>query len=113
VRSRSRRRPAAVQATLRGIAEDDVDAVNGWISLETWYRPAVAAWTREPAVLREIQANATIRAALAALGSTTATTHWLSQLIETVFRRPVRGARARARRGVGVPARTAWSIWGS
>ncbi len=76
------------QATLRGIAEDDVDAVNGWISLETWYRPAVAAWTREPAVLREVQANATIRAALAVLGRTTATTHWLSQLIETVFDAP-------------------------
>ena len=75
-------------ATLRTIAEEDVDAVNGWISLETWYRPAVASWTREPSVLREVQASPTFRAALAPLGVTTATTHWLSQLIETVFAAP-------------------------
>ena len=75
-------------ATLRAIADDDVDAVNGWISLETWFRPAVAAWTRAPEVLREVQANATVRAAVAALAGATATTHWLSQLIETVFAAP-------------------------
>lgn len=76
------------QATLRGIADDDVDAVNGWISLETWYRPAVAAWTRAPEVLREVQARPTTRAALTALGGTTATSHWLSQLVQTVFDAP-------------------------
>ncbi len=76
------------QETLRGIAEQDVDAVNGWISLETWYRPAVAAWTRAPQVLREVQARPTTRAALEALGGTTATSHWLVQLVETVFDAP-------------------------
>lgn len=76
------------QATLRGIADEDVDAVNGWISLETWYRPAVAAWTRAPHVLREVQARPITREALAALGGTTATSHWLAQLIETVFEAP-------------------------
>lgn len=75
-------------ATLRGIAEDDVDAVNGWISLETWYRPAVAAWTRAPELLRELQARPTTRAAVAALGGTNPTSHWLSQLLQTVFDAP-------------------------
>ncbi len=74
--------------TLRGIAEQDVDAVNGWISLETWYRPAVAAWTRAPHVLREVQARPAVRAALSGLGATTATSHWLAQLVETVFDAP-------------------------
>ena len=75
-------------ATLRGIAEQDVDAVNGWIALETWYRPAVAAWTRAPEVLREVSARPSFRPALTALGRTNATSHWLSQLIETVFDAP-------------------------
>jgi hypothetical protein len=72
-------------ATINALANDDLDAVNAWLSLATWFRPAVAAWTREPAVLREVQANAVLRAALAALGSTTETTHWLSLLGEAVF----------------------------
>jgi len=74
--------------TLRGIAEDDVDAVNGWISMDTWFRPAVAAWSRDTSVLREIQDAGKLRAPLEALGRTTATSHWLSQLIETVIDAP-------------------------
>ncbi len=74
--------------TLRGIAEDDVDAVNGWISMDTWFRPAVAAWTRDTSVLREIQTTGGLHAPIAALGRTTATSHWLSQLIETVIDAP-------------------------
>lgn len=74
--------------TLRTIADEDVDALNGWIALETWYRPAVASWTRAPEVLQLAQASATFRPALAALGSTTATSHWLSLLLETVFDAP-------------------------
>jgi hypothetical protein len=75
-------------ATIRGIAEEDVDAVNGWISLETWFRPAVAAWSRATGVLREVQASPTFRTALDRVGRTTATSHWLSQLIETVLDAP-------------------------
>ncbi|MDB4961737.1 MAG: hypothetical protein JWP01_1736 [Myxococcales bacterium] len=73
------------RATVEAFAAEDVDALNAWLSLSTWYRPAVAAWARQPSLLRELQATAAFRAALAAIGSATETSHWLSLLIETVF----------------------------
>jgi hypothetical protein len=71
--------------TLDTIAAKDLVAVQAWFSLDVWYRPAVATWTRAPAILRELQQSGELRAALAKLGSTTETSHWLSLLVETVF----------------------------
>ena len=67
------------------IADRDVAAVQAWFSLEMWYRPAVAAWTREPEVLRAHQADAAMRAAIAELGGATETSAWLTLLIETLY----------------------------
>jgi hypothetical protein len=79
---------AVTRDILDGIADKDLVAVQAWFSLEVWFRPAVATWTREPAVLREVQRSQALRTALAKLGSTTETSHWLSLLIETVFDAP-------------------------
>src|SRR5690606_25556505 len=76
---------AVDRATLDDIARRDLVAVQAWFSMDIWYRPAVATWTREPALLREVQGNRELRAALARLGSATETSHWLSLLVETVF----------------------------
>lgn len=67
------------------IAERDPVAVQAWAAMDMWYRPAVAAWTRETGVLQDVQRDTELRTALAALGHTTETTHWLSLLIETPF----------------------------
>ena len=79
---------AVTRDILDGIADKDLVAVQAWFSMDLWYRPAVATWTREPAVLREMQQSPSLRAALRALGSVTETSHWLSLLIETVFESP-------------------------
>jgi hypothetical protein len=76
---------AVTREILDGIAEKDLVAVQAWFSMDIWYRPAVATWTRDPAVLREAQRSQTLHAALDKLGSATETSHWLSLLVETVF----------------------------
>jgi hypothetical protein len=81
-------RKPVTKEILDEIAEKDLLAVQAWFSLDIWYRPAVATWTREPAVLREVQRSQPLRTALAQLGSVTETSHWLSLLIETVFEAP-------------------------
>jgi hypothetical protein len=73
------------RATLDAIGASDREAVIAWLSLENWYRPAVACWTRDVGVLLEVQRDRELRDAVAALGSTTATSHWLSLLLETVL----------------------------
>jgi hypothetical protein len=73
---------------LDAIAERDPVAVQAWAAMDMWYRPVVAAWTRETGVLQDVQRDAALRTALAALGHTTETTHWLSLLIETPFAAP-------------------------
>lgn len=79
---------AVTREILDGIAEKDLVAVQAWFSMDIWYRPAVATWTRDPGVLREVQRSQTLRSALATLGSATETSHWLSLLVETVFDAP-------------------------
>ncbi len=74
---------------LQKIAAKDVAAVRAWFSLEMWYRPAVACWSRSRAVLREVQANPALRSAIAAIGRETDTAYWLSVLIETLVDAPV------------------------
>lgn len=74
---------------LQNAAAKDVAAVRAWFSLEMWYRPAVACWSRSRAVLRELQQNAELRSALAEMGRETDTSFWLSVLIETLVDAPV------------------------
>jgi hypothetical protein len=73
------------QESLHEIARDDAACVQAWFSLANWYRPAVAAWTRSPEALVQIQQDAALRAALAALGHATETSHWLGLLFGAVF----------------------------
>jgi hypothetical protein len=68
-------------AELRTLAARDRAATVAWQSMNTWYRPAVAAWTRAPHVLREVQGKGALRAAVNKLGADTSTSHWLSQLL--------------------------------
>lgn len=70
------------------IAGKDLAAVRAWFSLEMWYRPAVAAWTRDLAVLAEVQQRSTLREALAATQRETESSHWLSILVQTVAAAP-------------------------
>jgi hypothetical protein len=74
---------------IRAIAAEDVAAVQAWFSLDMWYRPAVACWTRDPAVLREVQANRELRAAIKGIGRETQTSYWLSILIESLDDSPL------------------------
>ncbi len=73
---------------LEVIAATDPPAVQAWFSLEMWYRPAVAMWSRDRVLLRELQARPTLRVAIEELGGETATSHWLSVLLETVSDAP-------------------------
>jgi hypothetical protein len=79
---------AATRDILDAIADEDLVAVQAWFSMDIWYRPAVATWTRDPAILHEVQRRATLRDALGKLGSHTETSHWLSLLIETLDSAP-------------------------
>ena len=72
-------------ASLHELALRDRAATRAWRSLEMWYRPAVAAWTRGPDVLREVQLDGELRRAVATLGGATETSLWLSQLLAAVF----------------------------
>lgn len=74
---------------LQRIAAKDVEAVRAWFSLEMWYRPAVACWSRDRGMLREIQSTPGLRVAIATLGRETDTSYWLSILIETLVKAPV------------------------
>jgi hypothetical protein len=74
----------SVVAACEGARRDGPDSAAA-ASLAMWYRPAVACWTRDLALLREVQRMSELRDAVASLGSETETTHWLSLLFETVF----------------------------
>jgi hypothetical protein len=76
------------QAAIDAFGAQDLAAVRAWFSLDIWYRPAVATWTRDLGVLREVQARPSLRAAIAKLGNETSTSHWLSILIEAVAAAP-------------------------
>ncbi|HEY2516517.1 MAG TPA: hypothetical protein VGI39_36860 [Polyangiaceae bacterium] len=76
------------ERALDRIAKKDPEALDAYISLDTWYRPAVATWSREPAVLRSVQADAAWREPLAPLGAACSGSHWLSLLLGAVFDAP-------------------------
>jgi hypothetical protein len=75
-------------ATLRRIAARDEPAAAAYSSLDVWYRPAVAAWTRTPEVLRAMQQNARFRDALAGCESANEGAYWLSLLADVAFDAP-------------------------
>lgn len=75
---------------LRALAARDPAATVAWDSMEMWYRPVVAAWTRAPHVLRDMQENRELRDALARLRSETSTSHWLGQLLPALLDATVR-----------------------
>jgi hypothetical protein len=70
---------------LRALARRDPATTIAWASMEMWYRPAVAAWTRAPEVLREVQRDGELRAAVGKLRSETNTSHWLGQLLPALL----------------------------
>jgi hypothetical protein len=70
---------------LRALAKRDPATTVAWESMEMWYRPAVAAWTRAPGVLREVQRDRELLAAVRKLRSETNTSHWLGQLLPALF----------------------------
>ncbi len=75
-------------ARMQQLVERDALAVDAYHSLQTWYRPAVAAWTRDLVVLREVQADATFRAALAPLVHETPAALWLARVTAVLFEAP-------------------------
>jgi hypothetical protein len=70
---------------LAALAGRDPATTVAWSSLEMWYRPVVASWTRAPRVLRELQRDGELRAAVGKLGSNTNTSHWLGQLLPALL----------------------------
>lgn len=74
---------------LHEITAHDAAAVRAWFSLERWYMPAVAAWTRDLGVLHDVRARASLREAIARVHPETATGFWLSLLFNTMFATPL------------------------
>jgi hypothetical protein len=70
---------------LAALAERDPATTVAWQSMEMWYRPAVASWTRAPHVLREMQRDGALRASVGKLRSETNTSHWLGQLLPALL----------------------------
>jgi hypothetical protein len=72
---------ALSQATLDELVAADRGAASAFFSLDMWYRPAVAAWTRETATLRRLQDDGSLSAALAPLDGWCEGAHWLWLLL--------------------------------
>jgi hypothetical protein len=75
-------RRTIARADIDAIADDDYRSVASFFSLETWYRPAVAAWTRDRASLVEFGKRPRMRKALSDLGDSNDGSFWLSILID-------------------------------
>ena len=67
------------------IAEEDHESVAAFFSLDTWYRPAVAALTRDVPTLREAQRDGVFDASLGALQGKSPAAHWLGILRKVLF----------------------------
>lgn len=74
---------------LLAIEARDPHAVASFQSLETWYRPVVAAWSRDVDALREAQSDAALRGDVLALGGVSEGTAWLSMLLNTLVDAPL------------------------
>jgi hypothetical protein len=64
------------------------DAAAALRSLDTWYKPVVAAWTRHTAALKEAQQDHELRSSIAALKHISEGAYWLSILIDVVVDAP-------------------------
>ena len=76
-------------SAIDSIARSHWLAVRSFFSLATWYRPVVAAWSRDVGTLRTAKADAELRAKVAALGGASEGTHWLGLLLSTLFDAPM------------------------
>jgi len=74
---------------LLGLAEEDPDGHAALVSLDTWYRPVVAGWTRHEAALREAQADVVLMERLAALDGAVLGTTWLNTLCHALSDAPL------------------------
>lgn len=74
---------------LASIEAEDPAAIEAFFSLETWYLPAVASWTRDVDTLREVQHDPAIRADVEAIGGMSEGTHWLSLILTTLVDAPL------------------------
>jgi hypothetical protein len=72
---------ALSQETVDRLARKAFDSLIAFMSLETWYRPAAATWSRDTTVLKQQQDSDRFMRALSALGSASIGTHWLSILL--------------------------------
>jgi hypothetical protein len=72
-------------AAIERLGDKDGEAVDAFASLETWYRPFVAALTRTAAVLRETQKNAELVALANAMDRESGGAHWMSMLCKTLI----------------------------
>ena len=73
------------RADVDQLHEEDPEAVAAWFSLEVWFRPAVAALTRAPEVLRQAHGDAALRGALRELGRMPGGAYWLRVLLYACF----------------------------
>jgi hypothetical protein len=72
-------------AAFDAISDADPTCAGAWLSMGSWYKPAVAAWTRDLATLAHVQQDSELCAAVFDLGRQTETTYWLGKLLRTVF----------------------------
>jgi len=63
----------------------DPEAAAAFESLELWYRPAVASWTRAPAILRALQSDTELAAALKAVRDASDGGRWLYLVSKVAF----------------------------
>lgn len=73
---------------LQPIVLADVAAFEAYQSLDIWYRPAVAAWTRDAAVLREAQARSVLGAAAKTMALASTGAGWLTRILRVCLNEP-------------------------
>jgi hypothetical protein len=72
-------------AAIERLGELDGEALDAFASLETWYRPFVAALTRSMAVLRQTQQNEALVALVSDLDASSPGVHWMYLLVKTMI----------------------------
>lgn len=74
--------------TLAAIRYANPQAAEAYWSLDTWYIPAVATWSRAPDVLAERQADSELTQAITALNGWSLGAHWLQLLLGSTVAEP-------------------------
>jgi hypothetical protein len=67
------------------LGEADGEALDAFASLETWYRPMVAALTRSSSMLRQAQKNAELLALVTEMDRQSIGAHWMYLLLKTMM----------------------------